>query len=489
MFQKGLILFIIFTLTSIIFSQSLTNQRASQFIEAVTKDSDSLDSFVLPEELAISKRLGITYQGVKNKFLISYEIPDEILTKIKNGKANYKIDVANLDNGYSILHFEVPSKNYKTKYYFQGGYLISPPYFYYKDWQKIESKHFIFYVSKPEYFNKYSVDRLEDFIENIFTKLEFTENEVKTLEKEKIIYILCKNENEIEQLTDYKARGMCNLAYDYLITTYNCHYHELIHLLLNYKLKNLPLYTHPFLQEGIAVALGGRGGKEPGVILNLGCFLEKSGFLNYKDLLNVDNYRNNDVSLSYPLSGLYNEFLLEKISIDKYLKLYLKYSSFNNIPSTISTSDLPPEEEWLKFLDQNPDNEEIKLNFNKNDFEKLIENPSFTISQQDDYYLFETKGSLLLSASDKDENYQSKIFNELFPNNKYEGEKYLLRVNDTEIAVYNLYTNNLIANYASGFTVDMRPVPKENGYYEFLLRRELFDEYLSDLQIKIMENQ
>ncbi|MCZ7612273.1 MAG: hypothetical protein M5T52_01650 [Ignavibacteriaceae bacterium] len=56
--------------------------------------------------------------------------------------------------------------------------------------------------------------------------MKFTDEEKKTIQKEKLIYILCKDENEIEKLTGYKARGMGNLAYDYVITTYNCHYHE-----------------------------------------------------------------------------------------------------------------------------------------------------------------------------------------------------------------------------------------------------------------------
>lgn len=488
---KTLFFLLITTVPLQLFPQqnTLTNQRASQFINAMLNDSDSLETFVLSEELSLSKRLGITYEGVKNKFLISYEIPNEILPQIKNGKADYKMDIESLDDQYSILHFEVPANNYKAKYYFKDRYLVSPPYYYYKDWQKIESKHFIFYVSKPEYFNQYSIDKLEDFIESIFTKLEFIKDEIKTLEKEKIIYILCKDENDIEQLTGYKARGMCNLAYDYLITTYNCHYHELLHLLINFKLKNLPLYTHPFLQEGFAVALGGRGGKEPGVILNLGCFIEKSGFLNYKDLLDINNYKNNDVSLSYPLSGLYNKFLIENLSIDDYLELYLKYSSSNNITSTISTSDLPAEEDWLNFLKEYPDNEKIKFDLKESDFEKLIKDSLFTISQKDNYYLVNTMRNLLFSAFDKDKTYQSKIFNELFSIDIYNGEKYLVRVNNTEIAVYNLYTNNLIANYASGFTIDMKPVPKENGYFQFLLNKNLFDEDLTDLQIKIMENQ
>lgn len=68
-----------------LFSQqnTLTNERASLFIEAMINSSDSLESFVLPEELALSKRLGITYESVKNKFLISYDIPGEIINEIK----------------------------------------------------------------------------------------------------------------------------------------------------------------------------------------------------------------------------------------------------------------------------------------------------------------------------------------------------------------------------------------------------------------------
>jgi hypothetical protein len=143
------------------------------------------------------------------------------------------------------------------------------------------------------------------------------------LKKEKIIYILCKDEDEIEKLTGYKARGMFNLAYDYVISTFNCHYHELLHLLMNYKLKNIPPYTHSFLQEGFAVSFGGRGGKEPEVILNLGCFIAESKFLEYKELLSLDKFRNFDVSMSYPLSGLYNNFIISNFGIDNYLKLYL----------------------------------------------------------------------------------------------------------------------------------------------------------------------
>jgi hypothetical protein len=483
-FMKTSALF--FFLISTLVAQPLSNERATEFINALINESDSLEYFVLPEELAISKRLGIQYEGVKNKFLISYDIPAEIIKDIKNRKINYNIDIQNIDDEYSILNFVVSSKNYKTKYYFKNEYLISPPYFCFNDWQVIESEHFTFYVSKPEFFNQYSIDMLEKFIVEMFSVMHYTKEEIQHLKENKIIYILCKDEDEIEKLTDYKARGMCNLAYDYLITTYNCHYHELVHLLVNFKMKELPLYTHPFFQEGLAVALGGRGGKEPGVILNLGKFIAESGFMNYTELLNASNFKNYDASMSYPLSGFYNKFLLESISFNDYQNLYRKYSSTDIPGSVISQNDLPVSSNWKQFLNEYSNNS-ITIDFNDEDYIRIAENDFYYLKENDKKYLVGTKGSLLISTSDKPDNLHSKIFSEFYPEREYRGEKYLVSVNESEIAVYNLYTNNLIANYVAGFTLDMKTVPNQNGFFQFCIRKNMLGENLDNWQINTLE--
>jgi hypothetical protein len=471
------------------FSQQkiFTNERASQFIEAIINDSDSLEAFVLPEELAISKRLRITYQEVKNKFLISYEIPSEILNEIKNGKTDYKLSIENLDNEYSILHFEAIAMNYKSKYYFKNGYLISPPYFYYKDWQQIESEYLIFYVSEPEYFNEYLINNLETFVRQAFSILNYFEEEKQIIKKEKLIYILCKDEEEIEKLTGHKARGMGNLAYDYVITTYNCHYHELLHILINFKLKQLPLYTHPFLQEGFAVAFGGRGGFEPGIVLNLGKFLEQSNFINAEQLFSESEYKTYDVSISYPLSGLYNSFLINEIGIDNYIKLYVEYSSKNVNGFVIDKDKLPTELKWNVFVNNYSNDEEIKIDFLEEDFQTIGMDSTYILKANEEVYLLETKGNILISTKNTMENYISKIFKEAYPDKDYKGEKYLIKVTDDEITVYNLFTNNLIANYVSGFSIDMKPILKENDHYKFLINQSIFDEKATEWIIKVLD--
>lgn len=141
--------------------------------------------------------------------------------------------------------------------------IIFPSNYYSQGWKTTESRFFKFYISTPELFNAYTAERLDNFVLKMSSVLEYSEEDLALLEKEKIFYYFCKDDFEIEKLSGFKTLGIYNLASDLIITTYNCHYHEICHLLMNYKIKNVPLFTHPLLQEGFAVAYGGRGGREP----------------------------------------------------------------------------------------------------------------------------------------------------------------------------------------------------------------------------------
>ena len=155
---------------------------------------------------------------------------------------------------------------------------------------------------------------------------------------------------------------------------------------------------------------------------------------------------------------------------------------------TINPKDLPPEAKWLKYLNEYPGNEQIKIYYDEKGCTTLIDSSFIILKGKDDFYFIKTNQSFLISTFNKEGNYISKIFRQLYPKNHYKGEKYLIRVNDSEIAVYNLFTNNLIADYVSGFTLDMKPVPKENGFYKFLIKKDLFDESPDKLTITTLEN-
>ena len=134
--------------------------------------------------------------------------------------------------------------------------------------------------------------------------LGFTISEKRILEKQKIGYIFCADEKGVEKITGFNAKGLAMLGTDEVVTSYQTHFHEVAHILINYKLKLLGLYTLPFFMEGFAVAVGGRGGMAPRVVTDLGYFLQKSGQLTYDSIFTFDQFRSTDGSITYPVAVL-----------------------------------------------------------------------------------------------------------------------------------------------------------------------------------------
>ena len=463
-------------------SQVLARDQAESFIQALIANDD-LQDFVDQSELEISGRLGIEYEGVDNKFLISYDIEDSIKNSINRGEIDYTMDVTDLEADYSKIVFSIPELSYQREFYFKGRKYISPISYHTRDWKRIDSKHFRFLISDTTLFNSYCMDNLERYLLKIAELLNFGDRELKELETHKIYYILCKDEEEIKLLTGFQTRGMYNLAYDFVITTFNAHYHELLHLLMNFKLQRLPLYTHPFFQEGFAVAFGGRGGKEPDVILRLGLFLYNSEMLDYSSLLSREDFYRVNVSLSYPVSGLYSKFLVEQIGIEEYLGLYQKFSGTADEVEKmeIHENELPGRADWNEFADDYSQKTAIDFEDSEVQTQLIYDGASARIFEDSLSYYFNLRDTLLIGADANTKGYRSKKFSRVFKNREYQGEKYLILADSNEISIYNLFSNNLIANYVSSFSESHAPVPSENGLYYFSVRKYIFDAELKSI--------
>jgi hypothetical protein len=455
-------------------AQNISNTRLEAIVESIVSNSPDISKYFFPEELDISNRFGISYQETENKYFIANEFP-----KI-NEKTDCDFKINNLEDNYSLLTITVPSQNRSQEYYLKDSSIVSKPFYYSRNWKVKESNHFKFFISDENHFNNYSIDQLEKFIAKMVEVLKFSEQQKNEIEQKKIYYFLCKDETEILKVTGFATRGIYLLAQDYVITTYNTHYHELVHFLINFKLKDLPLYTHPFLQEGFAVAFGGRGGLDVHTIFETGIFLVKAGFANYSELLSRNGFHNMDASVSYPISGLYVDFLLKQIGIEKIIELYKKYSASEvlNLIEIIDKSDLPPDEKWNLYVDslvnENPIQIVDQVELNKLGLIKKKED--YEVYQNKEEYLFRVKDRLLISLEEKLSNYQSKIFNEHFTNREYKSEKYLIIANQNEISIYNLYSNNLIGKYVASFSIPTKTVLKKNNFYEFVVKKDLFDE-------------
>jgi hypothetical protein len=477
--------FISFFIAASASSQTLSKQAANDFFSDLSQESPDLDKWVWPDEMAISRRLGIAYSGVKHKFLISYELGDGLKAKTTRHQADFKVRVVPLEADYSKLIVEKGGIS-AAEYFFVHNRLVSPVYYHSRHWTRFESDYFKFFISDPARFNQYCGRRLDGFVSDILDVLEISSELKARLGQEKIYYFLCRDTGEIEALTGFDTRGMYNLAYDYVISQFNCHYHEIVHLLVNYKLQQVPLRTHPFFQEGLAVALGGRGGKEPPIILDLGWFLFWSGFLQLPDLLSLESFRATDATLSYPASGLYNLFLINQFGVDTSLGLYRKYSLPSG-PSTVAGTDLPEIQAWESFLRHYPGpSSSGQPAAGPAERQILFQNPEVQISLDSNTVFFKLSAPVMLSEPNIPEGYVSTEFYRQFPDRIYQGEKYLITANPDEVSMYNLYTNNLAVKYVASMSIDRPPIEQDGSYCLFKIDRSVFDSELSGMTVKVL---
>lgn len=469
-------------------AENLSPQRAKSFIEALITDSDDLVKYFDMGQIKLSGRLGINYKTVKHKLLLSLDIDPALKQKLLRHELRYTYKIEPLAPDCAKLLVEITGEKINYEFIFRHGMLISYADYYATNWVKIKSKYFIFHASEEYLLNDYSINQLDLFVERILHKLDCSNQEIKKLEAEKIHYFLCKDEDEIKLLTNYASRGMYYLANDYIISTFNAHYHEIAHLLINYKLKTIDLYTLPLLQEGFAVAFGGRGGQESNVILNMGIFLVNSNMLDYDALLSKSSFSQLDPSVTYPISGLYTKFLINKLGIPSFLELYKKYSAdavdINMLQLT--GTELPTKKEWDNFVTERERDKDIEVSgFTEQNFsQSLIDNENIRISENDSVYFVKIKTNTTFFKRGISTGYKSKLFAELFPSSKYNQEKYIITAASGEVSIYNFLTNNLIAKYVQGFSLTNEPVPQKDGFFIFTLKKRVFDEPLNSLEIR-----
>ncbi|QQS35939.1 MAG: hypothetical protein IPM56_17125 [Ignavibacteriales bacterium] len=462
-------LFIILLLYTIAAAcQNIDSVSAKKFIHHLC-NNDLPDSLIEVETLNAVNRLGIKYDNVYCKALISYDLPDEIKSYYKNQSSDLSYKIEPVSESLDRLVVSSASKKFSTKFYFKNAKLIHPVFAETNNWQVLNSKYSRLFYSDSSSLNQYAVHKLDNFVERIGKLFGFSDSDFMLLEIEKIYYVLCNSEDEIKRLTGYYTRGMYNLSGDMILSTYNSHYHELVHFLVNYKLKTLPLYTHSFLQEGIAVALGGRGGLSAGSLLNIATFLEQSQFFNYREILKNSEFKMHDASITYPVSGLYNLFLMEQFGMEEYINLYLKYSGSENEINqmTIQQEELPDENRWKQFSSEYKNSVIIDSSISQSGVEL-----------KQGYYHCKINEPVFFYSKAKSDGYISKLFLELFPGRNYSGEKYGVVPKENEITVYNFFTNTIEASYSSGFSMEQKKIKDENGYWCFKIDAAVFDDIL-----------
>ncbi|MGE5430846.1 MAG: hypothetical protein ACM3QX_07215 [Syntrophomonadaceae bacterium] len=478
--------FLFLSIFSIVSRAGVTGEpdEIDNFFKALLSGKGNMQAFVLGTELEKSMRLGIKYENTPDKFLISYDIDKDVKDRINNGSLKYEVTKEDLGNGFTKAAFSLKGMSYKRDFFFKNNKYISPVLYYTRNWKNFTTKYFSFFISDPSLFNDYSAEKLDSYAEALAGLLNLTKDDKVLLEKNKIIYILCRDEKEIEKLTGFNTRGMYTLAFDEIVTTFNCHFHELSHLLVNFRLRTLPLYTLPFLQEGFAAATGGRGGLMRNVVLDAGYYLQKSGYVPYNSIITKKEFTSEDASMTYPVAGLYNYFLLKELGVESYLKLYRSLSGSVRFVESLGIDSIrfPSQLRFREFLNAYGFMSGVSFEESGTPGRLIYESSAGKIYDSGKFYIFSIKSSMVLSSAEKPGNYKSRKFTEIFPNINYSGSKYLITANERETSVYNLYTNNLIASYSTGFSFSQKMVPLQDGFYHFQVSKDIFDEDLQFLQ-------
>jgi len=194
-----------------------------------------------------------------------------------------------------------------------------------RGWACRDTRYFRLLAPEPSWWNDRLCHALTAEVNRQAAVLGVTEDRLLLLEREKFDLVFCK-EAEVERLAGAPTRGFANLQFDAVVTQERFHTHEMAHLMVNFWLQELPLFTLPFFQEGTAVHLGGRWGKSPAVMEMLGVFLLENWDLDLADLLDFQGFHRVMADLSYPVAGLFCGFLLERVGAERYRRLYLAAS-------------------------------------------------------------------------------------------------------------------------------------------------------------------
>jgi hypothetical protein len=465
----------------------LSNEVVNYYFDMVLSSNyESACGLWEPSSLARTNRLGIEYENIGVKIdCTSPVIYDR--DKLRKYIAQGVHSVAIIDS--QVLrwkftadkdtsgHFNVVQFYYtaKTDDYF---WLITPQDYYARDWDLYQSRYFRFYVNpvREEYYNDIAAESLDRFVDRVAEKLSISPERLKTLEEMKIDYYLCKGTNEVDKLTGRRERGVYDPAADAIITTLMPHYHKVAMLLVNFKLQKLPLYTAPFLRQGLAAFLGGRWQRSPEVVCDFGAYILKYGILDVDSLFyDTASEDLNNGDISSPVGACLAEYLWNKLGMDSFFDLYRSLSGDYRHVLNLSAADIENQiadalgQEWDSVKSdfiafEINDDKSTKGSIRPGDVNtnhKLINEAGLVISTSPEWLKIEyTAGkdedpniSVLFDRVPEMEGKISMLLREQHPRDSVDRTfRYGIKLDKNEIGLYDYAANLIIAKYVDSFS-------------------------------------
>jgi len=451
-------------------------------------------------ELAASERLGIDYADLPFKLDSSSLL---VLEKdlYQSGDIDVLVDVIEVERSSARLRFRLQAGDESATITYHatataGGWrFVSPVAALSAGWPRKQTEYLDLRIQPSSTISEAALQRLDRFVAETCVRLAVAPARMDLLRREKLGYYIC-DEATVEEIVGAPTRGVALLQTDAVVTSEPCHLHELTHLLVNFALQDLPLYTLPFMQEGTAVALGGRWGRAPEVMEVLGRFTLREGFLAVEDLFTWSGFHEDSPDLTYASSGVLVDFLLDRLGGERFLALYLQLSS--DIANLRQLELMVVRErilgaagcDWRQFQgDLERFMADRPCGGIRTDVDtegKVLANThggglTVTVSIQGPWleWVVESDeppitGALLIFGSH--EAATSRLFAEQFPGRIHAGEQMAIVFSPEEVGLYDFRTDLLLAKYVAGFCPAQTIVADHGRRLAFAIRRDLFPE-------------
>jgi len=450
----------------------------------VSGNFESADQYWTEESRRRAHRFGIEYIDIPLKIDCSSPIvrTPEIMYSINRRPISTETDLP--WDGVHRYAFDVVVGKERLRHYYHtiaiGEYqaLLFPQDLYARGWPVTETKYFRIrmHPEAQKLLNPVAMKDVDRFVEETARIIGLDSDALDFLEREKLDYFFCHDDNLVRDITGYVIKGTYDLASDDIISAFFPHYHEITHFLVNFKFRRLPLYTLPLLREGVAVYFGGRFGKSPASLFGLGGYIYREGLVSLDSMLTMEDFeRSASADLAYPLAGIFASYVIDRQGAEVLMDLYSKASgSFDSLVS-LSVDDvrsliLPAvkKDTWEQFRSDFDAYLDGWLNSDANLYpgalpggKTTLKTDRLTVTRKDDWLSVTVTfpqgtnptGNLLFGSEKDLVGTTSALFLEQYRNSEsFEGYRFGLRFDANEVGLYDYATSVLLAKYIFGIS-------------------------------------
>jgi hypothetical protein len=493
------LLLLLFAVTAGAGGPATPEKLADAYLQAVLQDDwQAAAALWSPAGVEMSNRLGISYRDLPLKLDSASMI---VLERTAIQLREIAISVAEIiDLGSSTrIRFllqagdQTATADYTAVPTDGAWRFVDPAAALASGWNHRSTEFLDLYVQPSRQISEEAIRVLDQFIGETCERFGVPADRVEHLRAQKLRYYFC-DDATVTEIVGAPTRGAALLQTDAVVTSEPCHLHELAHLLINYALQDLPLYTLPVLQEGTAVALGGRWGRSPDVMQGLGKYLLQNEMLSVDELLPWTEFRNQSADWTYAPSGILAGFLLDSLGSERFLQLYGDLSG--RLPDLISLDRTTiqdricaaAEMDWTHLQGQLTSSLEslscggvLPIEFCRGSVvsEVRASGVAITVSREGPWLYWEAKtvalplDCVVFVREPEGPTIASRLFAERFPNRVFEEESTAVIITPEEIGIYDFRTDLLVAKYVASFCPEQSVVTEDGGRLRFRVRAEL----------------